>query len=47
LALTVGSGDNAREILEESVAPISQALKSQSDSLKTESVCIICKSLGF
>ncbi|KAG6786458.1 hypothetical protein POTOM_008061 [Populus tomentosa] len=26
---------NAREILEESVAPISQALKSQSDSLKT------------
>ncbi|XP_061969824.1 uncharacterized protein LOC133692717 isoform X1 [Populus nigra] len=38
LALTVGSGDNAREILEESVAPISQALKSQSDSLKTESL---------
>ncbi|KAG6784456.1 hypothetical protein POTOM_010151 [Populus tomentosa] len=35
LALTVGSGNSAREILEESVAPISQALKSQSDSLKT------------
>uniref|UniRef100_A0A6M2F5C7 Interferon-related developmental regulator N-terminal domain-containing protein n=1 Tax=Populus davidiana TaxID=266767 RepID=A0A6M2F5C7_9ROSI len=38
LSLTVGSGDSAREILEESVAPISQALKSQSDSLKTVSL---------
>ncbi|KAL9386047.1 hypothetical protein Peur_023057 [Populus x canadensis] len=38
LALTVGSGDNAHEILEESVIPISQALKSLSDSLKTVSL---------
>ncbi|KAJ6391236.1 hypothetical protein OIU77_025262 [Salix suchowensis] len=38
LALTVGSGDNAREILDESVAPISHALKSSSDSLKTVSL---------
>ena len=43
MALTVGYGDNAREILEESVIPISQNLKSQSDSLKTVSVCMICK----
>lgn len=42
MALTVGYGDNAREILEESVIPISQNLKSQSDSLKTVSVCMIC-----
>lgn len=34
LALTVGHGDNAHEILEESVPPISQALKSSSESLK-------------
>ncbi|KAB1204036.1 Interferon-related developmental regulator 1 [Morella rubra] len=38
LALTVGSGDNAREILEDSVTPISQALKSGSDSLKIPSL---------
>ncbi|XP_044474467.1 interferon-related developmental regulator 1-like [Mangifera indica] len=35
LALTVGFGDNAREILDESVTPISQALKAGSESLKT------------
>ncbi|KAF5456116.1 hypothetical protein F2P56_025627 [Juglans regia] len=34
LALTVGPGDNAREILEESITPLSQAFKSVSDSLK-------------
>ncbi|CAN1135692.1 Interferon-related developmental regulator 1 [Linum perenne] len=34
LALTVGSGDNAHEILQESVTPISQALKSGTDSLR-------------
>lgn len=41
LALTVGFGDNAREILDESVTPISQALKAGSESLKTEAVCMI------
>ncbi|KAJ0025675.1 hypothetical protein Pint_08652 [Pistacia integerrima] len=35
LALTVGFGDNAREILDESVTPISQALKAGSESSKT------------
>ncbi|KAJ8762437.1 hypothetical protein K2173_007876 [Erythroxylum novogranatense] len=34
LALTVGCGDNAHEILEQSVTPISQALKSGSESSK-------------
>ncbi|KAG2699008.1 hypothetical protein I3760_07G173100 [Carya illinoinensis] len=34
LALTVGPGDNAHEILEESITPLSQAFKSVSDSLK-------------
>ncbi|KAM7266242.1 hypothetical protein ACFE04_004139 [Oxalis oulophora] len=34
LALTVGSGDNAREILDEAVTPISQALISGSDPSK-------------
>ncbi|CAK7347437.1 unnamed protein product [Dovyalis caffra] len=38
LALTVGYGDNAHEILEESVTSISQALKSRSDSLKMVSL---------
>lgn len=38
LALTVGSGDNAREILEESVTPICQALKSGFDSSKIASL---------
>lgn len=38
LALTVGCGDNAREILEDSVTPISQALKSGSESTKTVSL---------
>ncbi|KAF5739470.1 hypothetical protein HS088_TW12G00676 [Tripterygium wilfordii] len=38
LALTVGCGDNAREILEESVTPLSQALKSGFESLKIVSV---------
>ncbi|KDP41629.1 hypothetical protein JCGZ_16036 [Jatropha curcas] len=34
LALTVGCGDSSREILEDSVTPISQALKSGSESTK-------------
>ncbi|KAF2324273.1 hypothetical protein GH714_011534 [Hevea brasiliensis] len=34
LALTVGCGDNAHEIMEESVIPLSQALKSRSESSK-------------
>lgn len=38
LALTVGSGDNAREILEESITPLSQAFKSGSESSKIASV---------
>lgn len=38
LALTVGQGDNAREILTESVVPISQALKSRPDSVKIASL---------
>ncbi|KAH9755784.1 Interferon-related developmental regulator family protein / IFRD protein family [Citrus sinensis] len=38
LALTVGYGENSREILEESVAPISQALKSGFDSSKIASL---------
>lgn len=38
LALTVGCGDNAHEILEESIPPISQALKNPSDSRKTASL---------
>lgn len=38
LALTVGCGDNAREILEESVTSISQALKSGSEPTKTVSL---------
>ncbi|XP_062101206.1 uncharacterized protein LOC133807080 isoform X2 [Humulus lupulus] len=35
LAFTVGFGDNAREILEESVLPLTQALKSASETAKT------------
>ncbi|XP_039037887.1 interferon-related developmental regulator 1-like [Hibiscus syriacus] len=38
LALTVGPGDNAREILEESITPISQASKSGSESSKIASL---------
>ncbi|KAA3488739.1 interferon-related developmental regulator 1-like [Gossypium australe] len=38
LALTVGPGDNAREILEESMIPLSQAFKSGSDPSKTVSL---------
>ncbi|KAJ7958257.1 interferon-related developmental regulator 1 [Quillaja saponaria] len=38
LALTVGCGDNAREILEESVPPLTQALKTKSDSSKISSL---------
>lgn len=34
LALTTGSGNNAREILEELVPPVSQALRSRSESSK-------------
>ncbi|XP_042993017.1 interferon-related developmental regulator 1-like isoform X3 [Carya illinoinensis] len=38
LALTVGSGNDAHKILEDSITPFSQALKSQSDSSKISSV---------
>ncbi|KAJ9166326.1 hypothetical protein P3X46_021100 [Hevea brasiliensis] len=38
LALTVGCGDNAHEILKDSVTPISQALKSGSEPTKTVSL---------
>ncbi|XP_059634390.1 uncharacterized protein LOC132276797 [Cornus florida] len=38
LALTTGPGDKAQEILEESVSPISQALKSRSESSKISSL---------
>ncbi|KAL2895041.1 Interferon-related developmental regulator 1 [Bienertia sinuspersici] len=38
LALTTGSGSNAREIIEESVTPISQALKSRPESSKVASL---------
>ncbi|KAL1217202.1 hypothetical protein V5N11_021789 [Cardamine amara subsp. amara] len=38
LALTVGLGDQAQEILEESVTPLSQALKSGRESLKITSI---------
>lgn len=40
LAITVGSGDNAHEILVESTPHLSQALKSGTDSLKRSSVCV-------
>ncbi|XWS25524.1 hypothetical protein CRYUN_Cryun27aG0075300 [Craigia yunnanensis] len=38
LALTVGPGDNAREILEESITPLSQGFKSGSKSSKIASL---------
>ncbi|KAF8406208.1 hypothetical protein HHK36_008293 [Tetracentron sinense] len=38
LALTVGCGDNAHEILEESIHPLSQALKLGSESSKISSI---------
>ncbi|CAO2817661.1 unnamed protein product [Amaranthus hypochondriacus] len=38
LALTTGSGNNAREILEDSVTPISQALRSRSEPSKVASL---------
>ncbi|KAK4348609.1 hypothetical protein RND71_031364 [Anisodus tanguticus] len=38
LALTAGPGDKAHEILEESVSPISDALKSRSDNSKISSL---------
>ncbi|XP_010540397.1 PREDICTED: interferon-related developmental regulator 1-like [Tarenaya hassleriana] len=38
LAMTVGLGDQAHEILEESVTPLSQALRSGRDSLKISSI---------
>ncbi|CAK9178961.1 unnamed protein product [Ilex paraguariensis] len=38
LALTTGPGDKAKEILEESVSPISQALKSLSETTKISSL---------
>lgn len=41
LALTVGCGDNANEILDESLPVISQAFKSGSESTKTIAVFMI------
>lgn len=41
LALTVGCGDNANEILDESLPVISQAFKSGSESTKTIAVSIL------
>ncbi|XP_022768664.1 interferon-related developmental regulator 1-like isoform X3 [Durio zibethinus] len=41
LALTVGPGDNAHEILEESITPLSQAFKSGSESSKIASVITV------
>ncbi|KAJ4963938.1 hypothetical protein NE237_023877 [Protea cynaroides] len=38
LALTVGCGDNAAEIFKDSIPPLSQALKSGSESIKISSV---------
>lgn len=40
LALTTGPGDKAQEILEESMPPILQALKSGSEASKISSVCL-------
>ena len=40
LALTVGLGEKAAEILEDSVTPISEALRSRSEAKKLESVYI-------
>lgn len=43
LALTVGCGDNANEILEDSLPVISQAFKSGSEATKTSAVSkILC-----
>lgn len=41
LALTVGCGDNAREILEDSVPTLSHALKSGADPTRVSSVYTI------
>lgn len=38
LALTAGSGKKAQEILEDAISPISEALKSRSESSKIASV---------
>lgn len=40
LALTAGLGEDAAEILEYSVTPISEALRSRSEATKLESVYI-------
>lgn len=46
--MTVGYGDKAHEILEESITPLSQALKSGSESTKIASVSRILEILwGF
>lgn len=47
LALTVGCGDNANEMLEESLPVISQAFKSGSESTKTIAVSMISLGLDF
>lgn len=40
LALTVGPGEKAHEMLEELVSPITEALKSRSETSKISSVCL-------
>ncbi|CAH9131952.1 unnamed protein product [Cuscuta epithymum] len=47
LALTIGPGDRAREILEESVSPISEALKSRIDSVKISSLLECLATITF
>lgn len=42
LALTCGSGNNAREILKDSIVPLSQALKSGSESSKIPVCIMLC-----
>ena len=41
LALTAGPGDKSQEILEDSISPISEALRSRSEVSKMSSVCIL------
>lgn len=38
LAITIGCGDNAHELYEESLAPLSQALKPGSEPVKLTSI---------
>ncbi|GMH16458.1 hypothetical protein Nepgr_018299 [Nepenthes gracilis] len=47
LALTAGSGNNSHEILEESVPPISEALRSRSESSKIQSLLECLAAITF